>query len=119
MAVDNALSFLRGGTQTLAPIYLIAGSQPFLRENVLEALRVRFAANGFQYRAFQVGGAEGYGATISEIDSADLFAPKRFVACRVLKTHRERAAADDSDNADGGDGRGGGGADESALGKAK
>src|SRR3984957_18249528 len=118
MAADNALNFLRGGARTTAPVYLIAGPQPFLREYVLEALRVRFAADGFQYRPFQVGGADGYGATISEIEGADLFAPKRLVACRVLKTHRDRASADDSDSSDGGEGRSGAAADESALGAA-
>jgi DNA polymerase III delta subunit len=117
MAVENALNFLRGGSNSSASVYLIAGPQPFLREYVLEAIRVRFAADGFQYRPFQVGGAEGYGATISELEGADLFAPKRLIACRVLKTHRERASVDDSDAADG-EGRGGGAADESALGAA-
>ena len=118
MAVENALAFLRGGARTPAPVYLIAGPQPFLREYVLEALRVRFAADGFQYRPFQVGGSDGYGATIGELEGADLFAPKRLIACRVLKTHRERAGADDNDAGDGAEGRTGGAADESALGAA-
>jgi DNA polymerase III delta subunit len=118
MASENALNFLRGGARTLAPVFLIAGPQPFLREYVLESLRVRFAADGFQYRPFQVGGADGYGATISEIGGADLFAPKRLIACRVLKTHRERASTDDNDNGDGGETSTGGTGDESALGAA-
>jgi DNA polymerase III delta subunit len=117
MAVENALNFLRGGIRSLAPIYLIAGPQPFLRESVLEALRMRSVAEGFQYRPFQVGGSDGYGTTIRELESADLFAPKRLIACRVLKTHRERAGTDD-DSGDDAEGRTGGGADESALGAA-
>jgi DNA polymerase III delta subunit len=117
MAVENALNFLRGGARSPAPIYLIAGPQPFLRESVLEALRLRSAAEGFQYRPFQVGGSDGYSATIRELESADLFAPKRLIACRVLKTHRERAGADD-DSSNDVEGRTGGGADESALGAA-
>ncbi len=118
MAADNALNFLRDGARTLSPAYLIAGPQPFLREYTLEALRLRFAADGFQYRSFQVGGADGYGATIAEIEGADLFAPKRLVVCRVLKTHRQSASADDNDNGDGLESRSGGGAEESALGAA-
>jgi DNA polymerase III delta subunit len=117
MAVENALNFLRGGIRSPAPIYLIAGPQPFLRESVLEALRLRSVAEGFQYRPFQVGGSDGYGATICELESADLFAPKRLIACRVLKTHRERAGTDD-DSGDDAEGRTGGGTDESALGAA-
>jgi DNA polymerase III delta subunit len=110
MAVENALAFLRGGARTLAPVYLIAGPQAFLREYVVETLRLRFAADGFKYRPFQVGAADGYGAAISEIEGADLFAPKRLIACRVLKAHRERSSTDD-DAGEAGEGR----ADESAL----
>jgi len=118
MPADNALNFLRGGARSPASVYLIAGPQAFLREYVLDSLRVRLDAEGFQYRPFQVGGADGYSATIGELEGADLFAPKRLIACRVLKTHRASAAADDSDNGDATDGRGSPAADESALGAA-
>lgn len=116
MAIENALAFLRGGARTSVPVYLIAGAQPFLREYVLDSLRVRMSSAGFQYRPFQVGGADGYGGTISELEGADLFAPKRLIACRILKTHRASAA--DADDADGVEGRPGGATDESALGAA-
>jgi DNA polymerase III delta subunit len=115
MAIENALAFLRSGTRASAPVVLIAGPQPFLREYVLGTLRLRLTPAGFQYRPFQVGGADGYGAAISELGGADLFAPKRLIACRVLKTHRERASGADDDDADGGEGKAGGAADESAL----
>jgi DNA polymerase III delta subunit len=119
MAIENVLNFLRGGTRVSAPVFLIAGPQPFLREYVLDSLRLRLAAAGFQYRPLQVAGVDGYGATISELESADLFAPKRLIACRVLKTHRERASvADDDDDGDASEGKAGGAADESALGAA-
>jgi DNA polymerase III delta subunit len=118
MAIENALGFLRTVNRASAPVYLIAGAQPFLREYVLDTLRVRMASAGFQYRPFQVGGADGYAGVISELEGADLFAPKRLVACRVLKTHRERASATDTDDTDGNEGRTGGAADESALGAA-
>jgi DNA polymerase-3 subunit delta len=115
MPVENALNFLRGGTGSPAPIFIIAGPQAFLREFVLDVIRVRCASEGYQYRPFQVGGIEGYGATLSELESADLFAPKRLIACRILKTHRERAGADDDDS---GDARSGGATDESTVGAA-
>jgi DNA polymerase III delta subunit len=118
MAIENALNFLRGGNRVSATVFLIAGQQPFLREYVLDTLRLRIAAAGFQYRPFQVAGADGYGATISELEGADLFAPKRLIACRVLKTHRERASGGDEDDGDGDEGKTGGAADESALGAA-
>jgi DNA polymerase III delta subunit len=118
MAIENALNFLRGGSRVSAPVFLIAGPQPFLREYVLDSMRLRLAAAGFQYRPLQVAGADGYGATISELEGADLFAPKRLIACRVLKTHRERANSSDEDDGDAGEGKAGGAADESALGAA-
>ncbi len=119
MAVENALAWLRGGARVAAPVILIAGPQPFLREYVLDAVRLRLTPAGFQYRPFQVGGGDGYGAAINELEGADLFAPKRLIACRILKTHRERAGAADDDDGDddaGGEGKGVGAADESALG---
>ncbi|MGD0288954.1 MAG: DNA polymerase III subunit delta [Candidatus Binataceae bacterium] len=118
MAVENALAFLRGGGRAAPPVFLIAGPQPFLREYVLDTVRLHLASAGFQYRPFQVGGADGYGGAISELEGADLFAPKRLIACRVLKTHRERASAADDDDGDGVEGKSGGAADESALGAA-
>jgi DNA polymerase III subunit delta len=111
MGVENALGFLRGAADASAPVYVIAGPQPFLREYVLEALRHRMIAAGYQYRAFQAGGAEGFGAVVRELEAADLFAPKRFVACRVLKTYRERAGDEDGEE-DGAPKSGGG---EAAL----
>ena len=107
MAAESAFAFLRslGQPRVVAPVILIAGPQAFLREYVLEMLRRRLARDGFSYRAFQVGGRDGFGATISELEGADLFAPKRVIACRVLRSHRERVGGDDDSD---GDGRGGG-----------
>ena len=113
MAVENALGFLRvNDAHTDAPVYVVAGPQPFLREYVLDNLRKRMAIEGFQYRAFQAGGADGFGAVIRELGAADMFAPRRFVACRVLKTYRERGG--DDEGADEGGGSSGGGS-EAAL----
>ena len=102
-----------------APVFLIAGQQAFLREYVLDALRHRLSRDGFNYRVFQVGGSGGFGPIIDELEGADLFAPKRLVACRVLKSHRGRGAQGDGDNdgdeSSGEDARSSGGADETAL----
>ncbi|HUN58285.1 MAG TPA: hypothetical protein VMU41_09230 [Candidatus Binataceae bacterium] len=112
MAVENALGFLRaGGAPMDAPVYVVAGPQPFLREYVLDNLRKRMAAASFQYRSFQAGGSEGFGAVIRELEAADLFAPRRFVACRVLKSYRERGGDDDSS----GEAVAAGGSGEAAL----
>jgi DNA polymerase III delta subunit len=118
MAIENALAFLRSGTRVPTPVILIAGPQPFLREYVLDNLRARLVPSGFQYRPFQVGAADGYGAVIGELEGADLFSSKRLIACRVLKTHRERAGGADNDDGDGGEGKAGGAVDEAALGVA-
>jgi DNA polymerase III delta subunit len=107
MAAESAFAFLRalGQPRAVAPVVLIAGPQAFLREYVLEMLRQRLARDGFKYRASQVGGGDGFGGVISELEGADLFAPKRLIACRVLRSHRERGGGDDDTDSDG---RGGG-----------
>ncbi len=118
MAAENALGFIRAIGQErgmAAPVFLIAGQQAFLREYVLDALRHRLSRDGFNYRAFQVGGSGGFGPIIDELEGADLFAPKRLVACRVLKSHRGRSAEDDGGDDSEEDARSGGGADEAAL----
>jgi DNA polymerase III delta subunit len=115
MAAENALAFLRGIAQGRLPgrAILITGPQAFLREYVLEAMRQRLGRDGFEYRAFQVGGADAFGRIVSELEGADLFAPKRLIACRVLRSYRERGggiASDPGENSEGG----AGGADISA-----
>src|SRR5712692_2171442 len=101
MPVEQALAFLRALQRNHAPAaaVVIAGSQPFLREYVVERLRTDFTTQGFSYRSFQVGGADRIDAVIAELDGADLFAPRRFVVCRLLRTFRDRGGAND-DGAD-------------------
>jgi DNA polymerase III delta subunit len=101
MPVEQALVFLRGVQRNHTPsaAIVIAGPQPFLREYVLERLRAEFVGQGFSYRSFQAGGADRIDAVIAELDGADLFAPKRFVVCRLLRTFRDRGGAND-DGAD-------------------
>ena len=92
MAAENALAFLRALAQErpVPPLTLIAGPQAFLREYAIDSLRRRLARENFKYRAFQIGAGDGFGAVVSELEGADLFAPNRLVVCRVLRSYRER-----------------------------
>jgi len=114
VAAENALAFLRAlaAERAPAPLVVIAGPQAFLREYVLDRLRDRLARDGFKYRSFQVGGGDGLREVLAELDGADLFAPKRLLACRLLRAYRDRAGGGDED-ADGRPGSDAGG--EAAL----
>lgn len=95
------MPFLRSISRASSPpdLIAIAGPQAFLREYVLDAFRARFVREGFHYRSCQIGGADGFDAALRELDAADLFAPKRLVACRLLRSYRERASADEDNDA--------------------
>ena len=117
MAVETALSIVRAGERaTLAPAIVISGPHAFLREYVFDTVRRRLLRQGMKYRAFQVGGAEGFDAVLAELREADLFAPVRAVGCRVLRSHRGGAdQSDDDDGAPAGGSRSGAGGGEAAL----
>jgi DNA polymerase III delta subunit len=97
LAVESAFQFLRALIQgrAIAPVSIIFGPQDFLREYALDTLQRRLAAEGFKYRAIQIAGAEGYSSLVAELEEADLFAPKRLVVGRVLRSYRERGNDDD------------------------
>ncbi|MBV8453337.1 MAG: hypothetical protein JOZ29_13855 [Deltaproteobacteria bacterium] len=99
MAIETAILFLRALSQgrEIAPVTLIYGPQTFLREYALDSLRRRLMEDGFEYRTFQIGGADGYNALVNELEEADLFAPKRLVVGRILRSYRERGGDDDSE----------------------
>jgi DNA polymerase III delta subunit len=120
MAVETALSILRAGERaTLAPAIVISGTHAFLREYVFDTVRRRMLRQGMKYRAFQVGGAEGFDAVLAELREADLFAPVRVVGCRVLRSHRGGGdQSDDDDGAASGGSRTGAGGGEAALAEA-
>lgn len=117
MAVETALSILRAGERAaLAPAIVISGSHAFLREYVFDLVRRRMLRQGMKYRAFQVGGAEGFDAMLAELREADLFAPVRVVGCRVLRSHRASADHNGEDEgAASGGSRAGAGGGEAAL----
>ena len=102
MAVESAMGFLRALSQgrAITPVTIIFGPQAFLREYALDSLRRRLTGDGFTYRPLQIAGADGYNALASELEGADLFAPKRLVAGRVLRSYRERGGDDDSEAED-------------------
>jgi DNA polymerase III delta subunit len=99
LPIETAIVFLRALGQGRAParVTVIYGPQAFLREYALDRLRGRLMDDGFQYRAFQIAGADGYSALVGELEEADLFAPKRLIVGRVLRSYRERGSDDDSE----------------------
>jgi len=98
LAVETAMVFLRALSQgrPIAPVTAIFGPQAFLREYALDSLRRRLTGDGFKYRSLQIAGADGYDALVTELEEADLFAPKRLIVGRVLRSYRERGGDDDS-----------------------
>lgn len=96
MAVETALSLLRAGERrSLSPAIVISGPQAFLREYVFDAVRRRLVRKGLQCRVFHIGGSDGFDAVLAELREADLFAPARLVACRVLRSHRGGGSDED------------------------
>src|SRR5215469_4599223 len=116
MPTENALAFLRSNASAhaLPAVIVIAGPHAFLREYVLDSIAQRLAGEGFRYRSFQIGSGDDYGDLISEMRGQDLFAPRRLIACRVLRSRRERVDDDEAPDA-AGEARRGSGVEESAL----
>lgn len=98
--------------KTMPMAVVIAGPHGFLREYLLAALAARMVREGMQYRAFQIASASDSAAVIEELRAPDLFAPKRMLVCRVMRSFRERGG-DDADDAGEGSARGGRGGDNS------
>ena len=115
MPLETALAYIRGAgaDRRIPPVVLIFGPHAFLREYVLDSIVRKLAAEGCQYRSFQIGSGDDYGAVLNELNAPDLFAPRRAIACRILKSRRDKAETADTD---GGDTRGSGsGGSEAAL----
>ena len=100
MPVENALAFLRTLRRDTPPaaVTVIAGPQPFLREYVLDQLRARLAQDGYKYRSFQLGSGATIDPLLNDLGAADLFAPKRLVVCRLLRSFRDRGGAADDES---------------------
>jgi DNA polymerase III delta subunit len=117
MPLETALAYLRGtgADRRVPPVVVIFGPHAFLREYVLDSIVRKLAADGCRHRGFQIGAGNDYGEVLNELHAPDLFAPRRAIVCRVLRSRRaEAAAVDDNDNA--GDARApGSGGSEAAL----
>ncbi len=116
MPLETALAYIRGAgaDRRIPPVVLIFGPHAFLREYVLDSIVRKLAAEGYQYRSFQIGSGDDYGVVLNELGAPDLFAPRRAIACRILKSRRDKA--DTATDSDGGDTRASGsGGSEAAL----
>jgi DNA polymerase III delta subunit len=99
MPLENALGYLRGGAgRKIPPVAVIFGPHAFLREYVLDSIVRAAIGEGCHYRGFQIGGSDDYGAMLNELREPDLFAPRRAIVCRILRSRRERS--DDAESAD-------------------
>jgi len=99
MPAENALAFLRNLRRDALPppVVVIAGPQPFVREYCLDQLRTRLTQAGYKYRSFQLGTGATIDPVLNELGAADLFAPKRLVVCRILRSYRDRGGSSDED----------------------
>jgi DNA polymerase III delta subunit len=116
MPLETALAYLRGagGERRVPPVVVIFGPHAFLREYVFDSIVRKLAGEGCQYRSFQIGAGDDYGAALNELSAPDLFAPRRAIACRILKSRRDKAET--VGDADAGEARAsGGGGSEAAL----
>jgi len=100
--LETALAYLRGasGERRIPPVVVIFGPHAFLREYVFDSIVRRLVADGCQYRSFYLGSGDDYGAMLNELSAPDLFAPRRVIACRILKSRRDRAETADAEAGD-------------------
>jgi DNA polymerase III delta subunit len=117
MPLETALACIRNASaeRRIPPVVIIFGPHAFLREYVLDSIVRKLLADGCQYRSFHLGAGDDYGAVLNELRAPDLFAPRRAIVCRILKSRRDRAETPATD-AEAGDTRASGsGGSESAL----
>ncbi|HLI79548.1 MAG TPA: hypothetical protein VKV03_06175 [Candidatus Binataceae bacterium] len=92
MAVENALGFIRviESAKMLPTAIVIAGPQAFLREYLVDAIARRLTSEALQHRTFQIANASDFASVVEELRAPDLFAPKRMLVCRVMRSFRDR-----------------------------
>lgn len=102
MPLENALGFLRSleGSRPLPGTIVVFGPHGFLREFVASTTAARLAAKDYKYRSIQIGAGGDLATAVDELGEPDLFAAKRLLVCRVLKSHRDRGGADMADDDD-------------------
>jgi DNA polymerase III delta subunit len=103
MPAENALGFLRivETAKALPAAILIAGPHAFLREYLVDTLARRLIREGLQYRTFQIANASDFASVVEELRAPDLFAPKRMLVCRVMRSFRDRGGDDSAASDDG------------------
>jgi len=113
MASENAISFLRNlaGGRRLPLAISIAGPHAFLREYVFASIRDVLAGSQLDHRSFQIGAGDTFAELISELMTPGLFFKASLIACRVLKSRRDKSADVEAD----GDERGGAKTEDQAL----
>ncbi|HEV7989438.1 MAG TPA: hypothetical protein VGP23_13195, partial [Candidatus Binataceae bacterium] len=101
MPLETALAYLRGtaANHRIPPVVVIFGPHAFMREYVLDSIARKLVAEGYQYRSFQIGAGDDYAEVLNELLAPDLFAPRRAIACRVLRSRRDRAETPADDDA--------------------
>ncbi len=99
MPLETALAYLRGAAaqRRIPAVVVIFGPHAFLREYVLDSIVRKLVADGCQHRSFQVGAGDDYAAVLAELRAPDLFAPKRAIACRILRSRRNVAEMEEKD----------------------
>src|ERR1700730_5520303 len=102
MAVETALGFIRvvESAKTLPTAIVIAGPQAFLREYLVDAIARRLTSEGLQHRTFQIANASDFASVVEELRAPDLFAPKRMLVCRVMRSFRERGGDENAPSDD-------------------
>jgi DNA polymerase III delta subunit len=102
MPVENALGFLRSleSSRPLPGTIVVFGPLGFLREFVVSTTAARLAARDYKYRSIQIGAGGDLAMALDELGEPDLFAAKRVLVCRVLKSHRDRGGDDLVDDDD-------------------
>ncbi|MBF6567364.1 MAG: hypothetical protein IVW54_00640 [Candidatus Binataceae bacterium] len=103
MPAETAIAFLRTleRPREVPCVVLISGPHHFLREYVLDRVANSLREQQFKYRPFQIANSEDAAAALQELSEPDLFAARRVIVCRILKSVREIAANDEGRGAAG------------------
>jgi len=109
MAAENALAFLRQfetGKPMLPATIVITGTQPFLKEYVLECCCAVARGEAAELRRFHIGNAADLAPLLEAVAAPGLFSSATTAVARILRTRRIRAEGDDESEEQDAGGRG-------------